>query len=82
MVFASHNLVSDGPFNEFHLIMCRNVMIYFDAELRRRVHGLLYDSLARFGFLTLGNRESLAQSELRDRYRDFALEHRLYRKVA
>ena len=59
VVFSQHNLVSDGPFNTFHLILCRNVLIYFSRELRERVHNLLYDSLVRRGILALGLRESI-----------------------
>src|SRR4051794_2698844 len=51
VVFAQHNLVTDRSFNEFHVIMCRNVMIYFDRELQARVHHLFYDSLTPFGVL-------------------------------
>ena len=82
MVFSTHNLVSDGRFNEFNLILCRNVMIYFDAQLRRRVHRLLYDSLSRFGFLNLGSREVLESPDLQERYIPFAPEYQLYRKVS
>ena len=67
VVFAQHNLVSDGPFNQFHLIVCRNVMIYFNKELQEQVHGLLYESLSPLGLLALGHKESLrflAQEEL------------------
>ena len=59
VVFSQHNLVSDGPFNSFHLILCRNVLIYFSRDLRDRVHGLLFDSLVRKGTLALGMRENI-----------------------
>lgn len=59
LVFAQHNLVTDGVFNTFHVILCRNVMIYFNASLQTRVHHVLYDSLERFGMLCLGEKESL-----------------------
>ncbi|MEW6366613.1 MAG: protein-glutamate O-methyltransferase CheR [Acidobacteriota bacterium] len=58
ILWAQHNLVTDGSFNEFHLVMCRNVMIYFDRPLQNRVHDLIYDSLAPGGFLCLGLKES------------------------
>jgi chemotaxis protein methyltransferase CheR len=58
MVFAQHDLVSDRSFNEFNLILCRNVLIYFDRTLQEQVHGLLYDSLATLGVLGLGARET------------------------
>ena len=54
VVFAQHNLVSDGSFNEFNVIVCRNVMIYFGTALQDRVHDLFYESLVTFGVLALG----------------------------
>ncbi len=59
VVFSSHNLATDKSFNEFHVIICRNVLIYFNQRLQSRVIGLFYDSLCSFGFLGLGNKESL-----------------------
>jgi chemotaxis protein methyltransferase CheR len=81
IVFAEHNLVTDRSFNEFHVIFCRNVMIYFNAELRDRVHTLLYESLADGGFLILGGKESVAFTRLANRYEIWSDEHRIYRKV-
>jgi chemotaxis protein methyltransferase CheR len=80
IVFSQHNLVSDGPFNEFNLILCRNVMIYFDQKLRQRVHALLDESLCRFGILGIGAKESLEFSTLTSRYGELASRVRLYRK--
>lgn len=57
--FSRHNLATDASFNEFHVILCRNVMIYFDAELQTRVFDLLHGSLARLGSLCIGRSESL-----------------------
>src|ERR671931_1523049 len=59
VVFAQHNLASDRSFNEFHVIVCRNVMIYFDKSLQDRVHRLFHESLAPFGVLGLGHKESI-----------------------
>jgi len=81
VVFARHNLVTDGSFNEFNLILCRNVMIYFNRPLQDRVHRLLYDSLANFGVLGLGAREALSLTPVRDRYAPLGVPHRLYRRV-
>ena len=81
VVFAQHNLVSDGSFNEFHVIMCRNVMIYFDKPLQDRVHHLFYDSLATFGVLGLGHKESIRFSPHEDRYEALDADERLYRKT-
>jgi len=82
VVYAQHNLASDESFNEFQLIVCRNVMIYFDRSLQSRVHELFYSSLARFGLLALGQRESIRFSPFEDRYEELNLRERLYRKVA
>jgi len=81
IVFSQHNLVSDGSFNEFHLILCRNVLIYFDQELQARVHRLMRESLIRFGFLGLGKGESLSFPDRRDQYKELAPRERLYRKL-
>jgi chemotaxis protein methyltransferase CheR len=59
MVFSQHNLVSDTSFNEFDLILCRNVLIYFDKDLQRRALSLFDDSLASLGYLALGTKETL-----------------------
>jgi chemotaxis protein methyltransferase CheR len=80
IVFSQHNLVSDGPFNEFNLILCRNVMIYFDPILRARVHQLLDVSLCRLGVLGVGRKESLEFTKLASRYSELASQVRLYRK--
>lgn len=49
IIWAEHNMVSDASFNEFHIILCRNVMIYFNKSLQDRVHKLLYESMAISG---------------------------------
>ncbi len=82
VVFAQHNLVSDRGFNEFNLILCRNVMIYFDRPLQNRVHELFYDSLETFGVLGLGHKESLHFTPFEDRYEALDPQERLFRKVA
>jgi chemotaxis protein methyltransferase CheR len=81
VVFAQHNLVTDRSFNEFHVIMCRNVMIYFDRDLQEHVHKLLYESLTPFGVLGLGSRETLELSRHRQGYEQLDETARLYRKV-
>jgi len=81
VVFAQHNLVSDRSFNEFNVIVCRNVMIYFDRALQDRVHRLFYESLATFGVLGLGTKESINFSPHEDRFEELDANERLYRKV-
>jgi chemotaxis protein methyltransferase CheR len=81
VVFAQHNLAMDRSFNEFHVIICRNVMIYFERSLQERVFELFDDSLARLGILALGHKESLTTSARADRYKELDPLERLYRKV-
>jgi chemotaxis protein methyltransferase CheR len=81
VVFAQHNLVSDRSFNEFNVVVCRNVMIYFDRALQDRVHRLFYDSLINFGVLALGAKESIRFSPFEDRYEELDAAERLYKKV-
>jgi chemotaxis protein methyltransferase CheR len=82
VVFAPHNLAMDSSFNEFTLIMCRNVMIYFDKALQDRVHELFYESLETFGILALGHKESIHFTPYADRYEELDRDERIYRKVA
>jgi len=81
VVFAQHNLVSDRSFNEFNVIICRNVMIYFDRALQDRVHRLFHESLMTFGVLGLGAKESISFSPHEDCYDELDANERLYRKV-
>lgn len=68
VTWAQHNLVTDSSFNEFHLIICTNVLIYFRPTLQQRVNRLFYESLIRSGFLALGQRESLVFAPDSSRY--------------
>src|ERR671935_390246 len=81
VVFAQHNLVSDRSFNEFNVIVCRNVMIYFDRTLQNRVHGLFYESLVHLGVLGLGHKEAIRFSPRADDYDELDAREKLYRKV-
>ena len=78
--FAQHNLVTDRSFNEFNVVFCRNVLIYFNRQLQDRVHRLFYQSLVRFGFLALGSKETVQFTAHQSAYED--LGERIYRKVA
>jgi chemotaxis protein methyltransferase CheR len=81
IVFSEHNLATDGSFNEFQVILCRNVMIYFNKDLQARVHNLLYDSLSMFGVFGLGNKESLKFTPRAAFYEHLNEKDKLYRKV-
>ena len=82
IVFSQHNLVSDGAFNEFNVIMCRNVMIYFNRELQERTHALFHSSLATFGILGLGAKESLRLLPQESLYEPLEAGAKLYRRIA
>ena len=81
IIWGQHNLVSDSSFNEFHLILCRNVLIYFGKPLQDRVHELMHDSLAPFGVLGLGSKESLRFTVREADYQPVVAEQHLYRRV-
>lgn len=81
MIFATHNLVSDGSFNEFQLILCRNVLIYFDKPLQNKVFELFDQSLDQFGFLALGSKETLRFSTIAHKYRQIETKEKIWRKI-
>jgi chemotaxis protein methyltransferase CheR len=80
-VLAQHNLASDRSFNEFHVILCRNVMIYFEQSLQEKVFELFDASLARFGILGLGHKESLRNNLHAADFEEIDGAERLYRKT-
>lgn len=80
ITWAQHNLVTDRSFNEFHLILCRNVLIYFNKPLQNRVHTLLYNSLAPGGVLVLGDKETIAFTGYEARYETLDAHAKIYRK--
>lgn len=81
IVFSQHNLATDGSFNEFNLIFCRNVLIYFNPVLQERVHKLLYESLCSFGILCLGRQESLKLTPYEKLYEELDGSEKLYRRI-
>jgi chemotaxis protein methyltransferase CheR len=81
VVFSQHNLVTDRSFAEFNVILCRNVLIYFDRTLQMRVHGLFYESLVHLGILCLGSKETLRLSDYEASYEELSGVDRIYRKV-
>ena len=81
VVFSQHNLVADGVFNEFNVILCRNVMIYFTQPLQERVLDLFSRSLARFGLLGLGSHESLRFLAKDQEYEPLVAGEKLFRRA-
>jgi chemotaxis protein methyltransferase CheR len=82
ITFAHHNLVADGVFGEMNLIVCRNVMIYFDKTLQNRVLSLFRDSLCHRGYLCLGTKETVDFSSVSDRFETIAGRDRIFRALA
>jgi len=80
VLFSVHNLVSDGVFNEFQVISCRNVLIYFSSELQKKIIDLFYNSLANFGFLCLGSKETLRNTEI-GRFKIIDNKNNIYQKI-
>ncbi len=80
ITFAHHNLVSDQVFSEMHVVICRNVLIYFDQELQNRALGLFHDSLCPLGLLCLGSKESLLRNAQRAAFDELDGKQRIYRR--
>ncbi|NCD24727.1 MAG: protein-glutamate O-methyltransferase CheR [Deltaproteobacteria bacterium] len=80
ILFSEHNLVTDGVFGEMNMIVCRNVLIYFDRALQDRVLELFANSLGPGGFLCLGSKESLKFSALADLFEPVREKEKIYRK--
>lgn len=80
MVFSQHSLVSDRSFNEFDLILCRNVLIYFDKDLQDRALQLFDDSLAKLGYLALGTKETIKYTSVQKKYEQLRKE-KIWKKI-
>ncbi|KPA17307.1 protein-glutamate O-methyltransferase CheR [Candidatus Magnetomorum sp. HK-1] len=81
VVFAQHNLVTDSSFNEFNVILCMNVMIYFNKNLQENVIDLLDNSLCNFGILCIGEKENLNFSSFNFKYKPLDDHQRIYQKI-
>ncbi len=81
IVFSNHNLAMDGVFGEMHLVLCRNVLIYFNSDLQNRALGLFTESLVHGGYLCLGTKESLRFSEVSDCFEVIDDKARIYKKI-
>lgn len=80
VLFSVHNLISDGVFNQFQVISCRNVLIYFNSALQEKVIELFYNSLSNFGYLCLGSKESLRSFDL-GRFKTIDTKNNIYQKI-
>ena len=80
IIFSTHNLVTDNSFNEFQLILCRNVLIYFDRPLQNKVFELFNNSLEKFGYIALGTKETLDFSSVAKNFERLKGE-KIWRKI-
>lgn len=80
IIFTNHNLVTDSSFGEMDLVICRNVLIYFNKSLQRHVLRLLSDSLCEGGFLCLGNKETISRTGCADEYEIVDSKQRIHKK--
>lgn len=80
-LFSVHNLVSDSAFNEFQLISCRNVFIYFEIKLQERILDLFYKSLAPLGFLCLGTKETIRSDFFKKKFKVINQKENIYQKI-
>ncbi len=81
ITFAHHNLATDGVFGEMNMVVCRNVLIYFDRSLQNRALTLFENSLCHRGILCLGNKETLDFSPIYDRFEEVAGKEKIYRRI-
>jgi len=81
-LFSVHNLVSDAIFNEFQLISCRNVFIYFESELQEKILELFYNSLAPLGFLCMGSKETIRSDKFKKKFKIISSKENIYQKIA
>jgi chemotaxis protein methyltransferase CheR len=80
-LFSVHNLISDNVFNEFQLITCRNVFIYFETELQEKILELFYNSLCPHGFLCLGGKETIRSDKFRKKFKVINQKENIYQKI-
>ncbi|WP_225860118.1 MULTISPECIES: protein-glutamate O-methyltransferase CheR [Chitinophaga] len=82
IIFAAHNLVTDRSFNEFQLIVCRNVLIYFNRTLQDDVLQLFSESLDQLGYLALGSKETLKFTRVSPQFKKIEGKEKIWRKIA
>lgn len=80
-LFSVHNLISDNVFNEFQLISCRNVFIYFESHLQEKILDLFYRSLCPLGFLCLGSKEAIRSDAFKKRFKTINSKENIYQKI-
>lgn len=80
IIFSTHNLVSDSAFNQFDLIVCRNVLIYFNKSLQDNVLQMFYNSLSENGILAIGSKETIMFSPIESRMQEVNAKWKIWKK--
>ena len=81
IVFGSHNPVTDGTFQQCHVVLARNTLDPFTPDLRAKTYRLLHDSTVSLGFLALGPKDDFGASPVKDCYKDVDRSVNLFQKV-
>lgn len=81
ITFADHSLATDSVFSETQLVLCRNVLIYFNKKLQDRALGLFHESLSHRGFMGLGSKESIDFSAHARHFEPLDRPERIFRKL-
>ncbi|MEO1051702.1 MAG: protein-glutamate O-methyltransferase CheR [Bacteroidota bacterium] len=79
--FRKHDLVTGQIFNKFDLVLCRNVMIYFNQNLQNVVLRKFHDSLFKYGYLAIGSKESLIWCDIANKFIVVNNEEKVYKKI-
>jgi chemotaxis protein methyltransferase CheR len=79
ILYFQHSLLNRGAFNEFHLVLCRNVLIYFDHTLQNTVIELFFRSLDMNGFLVLGESENISSYPIG--FQVFDKQNKIFKKI-
>jgi two-component system, chemotaxis family, CheB/CheR fusion protein len=79
VIFAKQNLIADAPFSRLDLISCRNLLIYLEPEVQKRIVSLFHFALVDGGHLFLGNAESIGSAE--DLFDTVSKKWRVYRRI-
>ncbi len=79
--FRKHDLVKGGVFGKFDLVLCRNVMIYFNQSLQNSVLTKLHESLFKYGYLAIGSKESLIWCDIASKFLVVNNEEKIYKKI-
>jgi two-component system, chemotaxis family, CheB/CheR fusion protein len=79
IVFSKQNLIDDSPFSKIDLISCRNLLIYLEPEMQRKVIALFHFALSDHGLIMLGPSESISQSN--ELFTPISKKWRIFRKV-